>query len=238
MRSRFTTLRSRAKMLLKPRFGSRRCKGIWPPSKPLMRTPALAVCPFPPRPPVLPFPDPMPRPIRRRPWRAPALSEISLSFMACFLYGRPTTEDSYFSVISHLSSVVCSPITRTRCATLAIMPRAAGVSSISLTRPMRLSPRPMRVSRWSWRRRIGLPTCLIFMLLLLVAMANSANLRLGGGGFGIGVATARLQRGHLDVPPRRDRARRVLPLQGVESRPYHVVGIRGPDRFRHHVLHA
>src|SRR5215468_10056838 len=104
MRSRFTTLRSRAKMLLKPRFGSRRCKGIWPPSKPLMRTPALAVWPLPPRPPVLPFPDPMPRPIRRRPWRAPALSEISLSFMACFLYGRP--DDRGPALFCHQSSFI------------------------------------------------------------------------------------------------------------------------------------
>src|SRR5882672_6725919 len=87
MRSRFTSLSSSAKMLLKPRFGSRRCSGIWPPSKPLMRTPVRAVWPLPPRPPVLPFPDPMPRPTRMRPWRAPALSEISLSFMAHVLCG-------------------------------------------------------------------------------------------------------------------------------------------------------
>src|SRR5258708_33791115 len=52
-----------------------------------MRTPVRAVWPLPPRPPVLPFRDPMPRPTRMRPWRAPALSEISLSFMAHFLYG-------------------------------------------------------------------------------------------------------------------------------------------------------
>src|SRR6185369_2561386 len=46
---------------LKPRLGSRRWSGIWPPSKPLMRTPERAVWPLPPRPPVLPVPEPMPR---------------------------------------------------------------------------------------------------------------------------------------------------------------------------------
>src|SRR5262249_44556556 len=67
--------------LLKPRFGRRRCSGIWPPSKPLMRTPERAVWPLPPRPPVLPLPEPMPRPMRMRALRAPALSEISCSFI-------------------------------------------------------------------------------------------------------------------------------------------------------------
>ena len=74
------------KILLKPRFGRRRCNGIWPPSKPLMRTPERAVWPLPPRPEVLPLPEPMPRPTRMRFLREPALSAISLSFIAKFLY--------------------------------------------------------------------------------------------------------------------------------------------------------
>src|ERR1700761_1130838 len=69
-------------MLLKPRFGRRRCSGIWPPSKPLMRTPERAVWPLPPRPEVLPLPEPMPRPTRIRFLREPALSEMSVSFIA------------------------------------------------------------------------------------------------------------------------------------------------------------
>src|SRR4030042_822058 len=72
-------------MLLKPRFGRRRCNGIWPPSKPLMRTPERAVWPLPPRPPVLPMPEPMPRPMRMRFLGEPALGAISLSFMALSL---------------------------------------------------------------------------------------------------------------------------------------------------------
>src|SRR4051812_2802988 len=75
-------------MLLKPRFGSRRCSGIWPPSKPLMRTPERAVWPLPPRPACLPLPEPMPRPTRMRFLREPALSAISLSFIVRFLYPR------------------------------------------------------------------------------------------------------------------------------------------------------
>src|SRR5438270_9543411 len=68
-------------MLLKPRFGSRMWSGIWPPSKPAMLTPERALAPFWPRPAVLPSPEPMPRPTRTRPCRAPLLSRSSLSFM-------------------------------------------------------------------------------------------------------------------------------------------------------------
>src|SRR5580692_2533248 len=85
-RSRLISANSSRKMLLKPRFGSRRCSGIWPPSKPLMRTPERAVWPLPPRPAVLPLPEPMPRPTRMRFLREPALSAISLSFIALSPY--------------------------------------------------------------------------------------------------------------------------------------------------------
>src|SRR6516225_9709968 len=85
MRSRLTSAYSTRNTLLKPRLGRRRCSGIWPPSKPLMRTPERAVCPLPPRPEVLPLPEPMPRPTRMRFLREPALSAISLSFIALLL---------------------------------------------------------------------------------------------------------------------------------------------------------
>src|SRR5689334_16622284 len=84
-RSRLISANSTRKMLLKPRFGRRRCNGIWPPSKPLMRTPERAVWPLPPRPDCLPLPEPMPRPTRMRFLREPALSAISLSFIALLL---------------------------------------------------------------------------------------------------------------------------------------------------------
>src|SRR5262249_59435586 len=80
---RLTSLVLRANaVFLKPRLGKRRCSGIWPPSKPLMRTPERAVWPLPPRPPVLPDPEPMPRPMRCRVLRAPGRSASSLSFIA------------------------------------------------------------------------------------------------------------------------------------------------------------
>src|SRR5215204_6810487 len=63
--SRFTTSNSSRKMLLKPRFGTRRCSGIWPPSNPrLCLKPERDFAPLCPRPAVLPLPDPWPRPIR------------------------------------------------------------------------------------------------------------------------------------------------------------------------------
>src|ERR1700694_361669 len=86
MRSRLISANSSRKILLKPRLGRRRWIGIWPPSKPLMRTPARAVWPLPPRPAVLPLPEPMPRPTRMRFLREPALSAISLSFILHILY--------------------------------------------------------------------------------------------------------------------------------------------------------
>src|SRR3712207_682751 len=46
-----------------------------------MDTPVRDFCPFTPRPPVLPLPEPMPRPTRMRFLVEPSLSRISLSFM-------------------------------------------------------------------------------------------------------------------------------------------------------------
>jgi hypothetical protein len=42
----------------------------------------------------------------------------------------------------------CASTTRTKCRTLAIMPRVCGVSGNSTMRPMRLRPSPINVSRW------------------------------------------------------------------------------------------
>src|SRR4051794_13503522 len=61
----FTTEYSVRKILVKPRLGRRRCKGICPPSKPrIMREPERERCPLCPRPEVLPIPLPIPRPTR------------------------------------------------------------------------------------------------------------------------------------------------------------------------------
>src|SRR5205807_2296373 len=53
----------------------------------------------------------------------------------------------------------------------------------------------------------------------------------------VDAAAAGLQRGHLDVAPLRHRARRILMLQGIKRRPYHIGGIGGSDRCRDHGLH-
>src|ERR1035437_3524558 len=72
-RPRLTMAHSFLKMLVKPRLGRRRCRGIWPPSKPrFCPKPVPARCPFDPRVEVLPWPDPMPRPMRLRAFFCPA----------------------------------------------------------------------------------------------------------------------------------------------------------------------
>src|SRR6202035_4571872 len=106
MRSRLISANSSRKILLKPRFGSRRWIGIWPPSKPLMRTPERAVWPLPPRPAVLPLPEPMPRPTRMRFLREPALSAISLSFIVRFLYPGRLISTEIFRFRDH-APILC-----------------------------------------------------------------------------------------------------------------------------------
>src|SRR5262249_44956527 len=96
------------------------------------------------------------------------------------------------------------------------MPRVAGVSGSSETRPILLSRSPTRVSRWLWWRREGLAVCSTLIVLpALLLMSFSTRLRsLLGRLLGLAaVAAPRLQRGDLDVAPRRHRARRILALE-------------------------
>src|SRR6185312_13675682 len=123
------------------------------------------------------------------------------------------------------------------------MPRIAGVSCSSVTRPILLSLRPISVERCEWWRRIALPVCstlIVFAALAIVLTPKSAkkSRRLFGHHFGIAADAARLQRGHLDVAACSHRTRRILMLQRVECGANHVVGIRRADRLRHHVLDA
>src|ERR1700688_2898091 len=123
------------------------------------------------------------------------------------------------------------------------MPRIAGVSCSSVTRPILLSLRPISVARCEWWRRIALPVCstlIIFAALAIVITPKSARSAccLLSHDFGVAADPARLQRGHLDVAARRDRTRRILMLQRVEGGANHVVGVRRADRLRHHVLDA
>src|SRR5262249_51452449 len=63
--SMLTTSYSTRNGLWKPRLGTRRCSGIWPPPKPRLNLkPDRDLAPLCPRPAVLPFPEPWPRPTR------------------------------------------------------------------------------------------------------------------------------------------------------------------------------
>src|SRR5712672_3534983 len=99
------------------------------------------------------------------------------------------------------------------------MPRIAGVSCSSVTRPILLSLRPISVARCEWWRRIALPVCstlIIFAALAIVItpdrllvghdLIGKAGIHFSGSCpvlfghyFGVAADTARLQRGHLDV---------------------------------------
>ncbi|BAF58518.1 hypothetical protein PTH_0339 [Pelotomaculum thermopropionicum SI] len=79
--SMLTAMISFLNLLVNPRFGMRRCSGIWPPSKP-GRTPPpeRAFCPLWPRPAVLPMPEPIPWPLRVGFVLAPGAGFSSCSF--------------------------------------------------------------------------------------------------------------------------------------------------------------
>src|SRR5262249_30239877 len=73
---------------------------------------------------------------------ASARADAATDAAALLAGARPIGE---FVQLHRLSPV--TSCTRTRCATLAIIPRTCGVSGRSTTRPMRLSPSPINVSR-------------------------------------------------------------------------------------------
>src|SRR4029077_2029688 len=76
-------------MLVNPRFGMRRCKGIWPPSNPrIMREPLRERWPLCPRVEVLPMPEPMPRPTRFLFSDAFFGARTFERFISCFSYCR------------------------------------------------------------------------------------------------------------------------------------------------------
>src|SRR6516225_10666822 len=69
-----------------------------------------------------------------------------------------------------------SSTTRTRCLTLSIIPRTAGVSSSTRRRRSLLRPSPFSVARWSGLRPIGLAVCTTVTDFLL-SITHSRGLR-------------------------------------------------------------
>src|ERR1700676_3235221 len=124
------------------------------------------------------------------------------------------------------------------------MPRTAGVSCSSVTRPILLSLSPISVARCEWWRRIALWVCttlIVFAALAIVWNSEKREKRaccLFSHRFGVAADTARLQRRHLDIAARGNRRRQILMFRPIEGRANHVVRIRGADRLRHHVLDA
>src|SRR5262249_40658079 len=68
------------------------CSGVWPPSNPA-RTVLRAYWPFVPRPAVLPWPEPIPRPSRFVLWTAPGAGFSSPRFILVGLFNREEVRD-------------------------------------------------------------------------------------------------------------------------------------------------
>ncbi len=219
MRSSPTSAKSLRKMLVKPRFGKRRCSGIWPPSNPLMVTPVRDFCPFTPRPPVLPSPEPMPRPTRLRTLKAPGIVGNIVQFHGV----QSPVPNSFLSLVddAHEMLDLGDHAARRR----SVLQRGA---------PMQLvEPQPDEGLALIEAPPDGAADLL----------DNDGLVRHGAPPQASAVAAAaspiaapRLQAGDLDAAPRRHRAGAVLALQRIEGGAHHVVGIRGPHRLRHDVL--
>src|SRR5690349_13850586 len=184
-----------------------------------MATPVRAVWPLPPRPPVLPLPEPMPRPTRMRDLRAPGLSRSWSSFMVLNLQQAPNAP-----VIQFAGSIFSI------WATLSTIPRIEGVSSTTFERFILLRPRAFSVSFWPGLRPIGLPVWVI----LIFAIVTYPLL----AGFGGGIAALAENVAHLLGAARGNRTRRVAMLERIERRLDHVVRVRGADRLRDDVMDA
>src|SRR5262245_62207918 len=214
-RPRLISLNALRNGLLNPRLGSRRCNGICPPSKPLTATPVRAFWPLTPRPAVLPLPEPMPRPTRRRVLRAPGRSAISESFIAL---------SSFASLADHADEV----------ANLGDHAARHGRVGQVLDPADLVQAEPdqgLALHAVAARRASGLldPHGLL---------VGHCALLLVRGRLAVAVAAPGLQGRHLDVAARRHRARRILVLQRVEGRPHHVARIGRADPFRAQVLHV
>src|SRR5690606_22345453 len=142
--------------------------------------------------------------------------------------------------------------TRTRCGSLAIMPRPAGGSSSVLRRGLLLRPRPTSVARSSAGRRTGLPICsTVTVLPFFSAITHfpclwrirwperprtNTHYRLFFRTDHIMAAS--LKGRVLDAALCSDVRRMHLMLQSIERRTNHVVRVRRTERLGDNVLNA
>src|SRR5579885_38603 len=183
--------------------------GICPPSKPLMRTPVRDFWPLTPRPPVLPLPEPMPRPTRLELWREPGRPAIWLSFIAV------TLRLLFFDDAHEM--------------------RDLGDHAANLRRILELSAAADLVQPEADQRRflLRLAANLAADLLDRDRLAGVAHVQfLTLFRFRVDLAAARLQFRNLHAAASRDRARRILELQAVKRRPHHIVGVRRAQGLR------
>ena len=127
-----------------------------------------------------------------------------------------------------------SSSTRTRCLTLLIMPRTAGVSSSSRVRCILLRPSPISVCALVSGRPIGLPIWVTRTRLLAIS-----HLPAPGHPRSAALRSRRPRISPTFLPRRAATARgRRACSERVEGRLDHVVRVRRADRLRDDVLHA
>src|SRR5260370_42353622 len=105
------------------------------------------------------------------------------------------------------------------------MPRIDGVSASVERRCILFRRRPISAWRWRKSRGIGEPICAMAIVLSAMTTLPSRVAR----GVGRLDLAAGLQHRNLEAAAGRDRTRRILMRQGIESGAHEVVGVRGAE---------
>src|SRR5690606_13356583 len=185
-----------------------------------MATPERELWPFTPRPPVLPEPEPMPRPTRLRDLVAPSLSRSSLSFILSLLARRSGLvhdADEMLDAGDHAAHG------------RGVLERAAAMQLVETEADQRRALLGRAADRATdLLDRDGLSCRLLGHGLC------SRRLFFGRDGS----AAARLQGRILDTALGSHVLGMELALQRIEGGAHHVVGVRGTHRLGDDVLHA
>src|SRR5213593_1016471 len=254
----FTTCAACLNGFVKPRFGMRRTRGIWPPSNPGRTLPPWrAVCPLPPRPAVLPIPEPGPRPLRMRArcdpgglWRLDSVMCRRSRFAAFarrFAFGLALVFALAFGfAIAYSPAFAFAGVTSTRWRTWYSMPRSDGRSCFTTTAWWCFKPSASSVRRSNAGRPIPERTCRIRSSPL--PGGGSGRSRPGfrlryfrvGGSLAMGHFLARPVRDglELDAALLGDAPRRREVLQRIQRGPHHVVRVGGAEALGEDVAHA